>query len=423
MKKKDDKINRRHFLRTAGVAGLGSVFASGKVGADANDPNVPDANVAPKSQIPALPQVPKRKLGRTGVEVPCLAMGGTVNLLDNQIMLQKALEWGITYWDTSDSYEGGNSELGIGKYIEKHPDMREKLFIVTKAFGTKTIEETEVHLHTSLQKMHTSYVDLYFIMDREKSEHGLSDPSQLDDRLKKWVQFAKRRKLIKYFGFSTHKNMPKCLSAAANLDWIDAIMTSYNFRLMQDEKMQAAVDACNKAGIGLIAMKTQAQGQNIETDGDKKLCEHFIKLGFTAGQAKIKVVLQDQRISTVCSRMDNIAVMTENAAAALDKTVLTSRDKEILAIYAQATCSGYCAGCSRICDLALPNMQYVSEIMRYLMYYNCYGQQEQARELFAQIPVNVRNSLLTADYTAAEARCPQRMPIGKLMAEAVTKLT
>jgi hypothetical protein len=422
MKNKDNKINRRHFLRTAGVAGLGSVFASGKAGADANDPNVPAANSAQKSELPALPQVPKRKLGRTGVEVPCLAMGGTVNLLDNQIMLQKALEWGITYWDTSDSYEGGNSELGIGKYIEKHPDMREKLFIVTKAFGTKAIEETEVHLQTSLQKMHTSYVDLYFIMDREKSEHGLSDPAQLDDRLKKWVKFAKRRKLIKYFGFSTHKNMPECLAAAANLDWIDAIMTSYNFRIMQEEKMQAAVDACHKAGIGLIAMKTQAQGQKIETDQDKKLCEHFLKSGFTAGQAKIKVVLQDQRISTVCSRMDNIGTMTENAAAALDKTALTSNDTEILARYAQATCSGYCAGCNRICDLALPNMQYVSEIMRYLMYYNCYGQQEQARELFAQIPVNVKNRLLTADYSDAEARCPQRMPIGKLMAEAVTKL-
>ncbi len=140
------------------------------------------------------------------------------------------------------------------------------------------------------------------------------------------------------------------------------------------------------------------------------------------GQAKIKAVLDDQRISTVCSRMDNIAVMTENAAAALDKTALARQDKEFLARYAQETCSGYCAGCSRICESALPDMQYVSEIMRYLMYYNCYGHQKQARELFAQIPVNVRNSLLTTDYRTAEARCPQRMPIGKLMAEAATKL-
>jgi predicted aldo/keto reductase-like oxidoreductase len=349
-------------------------------------------------------------------------MGGTINLLENQIMLQKALEWGVTYWDTSDSYEGGNSELGIGKYIEKHPEMREKLFIVTKAYGTKAIEETEVHLHTSLRKMHTRYVDLYLIMDRENQEHGLSDPSQLDDRLKRWVKFAKRRKMIKFFGFSTHKNMAECLSAAAEIDWIDAIMTSYNFRIMQEEKMQAAVEACHNAGVGLIAMKTQAHGQKIETDEDKKLCEHFLKRGFTPGQAKIKVVLEDKRFSTVCSRMGDIATLTENVAAALDKTELTHEDRHVLKSYAEATCSGYCAGCSKICDLAVADMPYISEIMRYLMYYKHYGRQKEARELFARIPVSIRNRLLSTDYSVAEARCPQHMQIGRLMAEAVTKL-
>ncbi|GAJ09915.1 unnamed protein product [marine sediment metagenome] len=60
--------------------------------------------------------------------------------------------------------------------------------------------------------------------------------------------------------------------------------------------------------------------------------------------------------------------------------------------------------------------------MRYLMYYNSYGAQDRARELFAQIPRKVRSRLLSTDYSTAEAHCPQGMPIGKLMAEAVSKL-
>jgi hypothetical protein len=56
------------------------------------------------------------------------------------------------------------------------------------------------------------------------------------------------------------------------------------------------------------------------------------------------------------------------------------------------------------------------------MYYNSYGEQEEARKLFAQIPSNVRNKLLSTDYSPAEARCPQHLPIGKLIAEAVGKL-
>jgi predicted aldo/keto reductase-like oxidoreductase len=417
MKEKHNKINRRGFLKTMGAAGMGSVFASAGAQADPNEPKAPE-----KSQEVRLPQVPKRKLGKTGVEVPCLSLGGTINLLENQIMLKKSLEWGVTYWDTSDSYEGGNSELGIGNYLSKNPDMREKLFIATKAYGTKTIEDAEVHLQTSIKKMATKYVDLYFIMEREKDEHGLSDPSQLTDRLKRWVKLKKKWKQIRFFGFSTHKNMAECLTAAAKLDWIDAIMTTYNFRVMQDPKMQAAVEACHKAGIGLVAMKTQARGQRVETEEDKKLLGHFLKRGFTPGQAKIKAVLEDKRISSVCSRMGNIATLTENVAATLDKTKLAEADMEIFREYAQGNCSGYCAGCANICGSALPEMPYISEIMRYLMYYNSYGEKREARELFAQIPVNVRNRLLVTDYSPAEACCPQHIPIGELVAEAVGKL-
>lgn len=87
-----------------------------------------------------------------------------------------------------------------------------------------------------------------------------------------------------------------------------------------------------------------------------------------------------------------------------------------------AICGGYCIGCAYICDAATPDTPYTSDIMRYLMYYNSYGQQQQARELFAQIPGNVRNRLLSTDYSPAEIRCPQHLPIGKLIAEAVSKL-
>jgi hypothetical protein len=57
------------------------------------------------------------------------------------------------------------------------------------------------------------------------------------------------------------------------------------------------------------------------------------------------------------------------------------------------------------------------------MYYNSYGEQAEAKRLFAQIPTGVRNKLLDMDYTLAEARCPQRLPIRELIAEAVSVLT
>ncbi len=410
MKEKHGKTSRRNFLKTVGAVGIGSVFASARAKAEPSSPE--------KSQKSKLPQVPRRKLGKTGVEVPCLSIGLMYNLLENQIVLRKSLDWGVNYWDTSNGNAGGNSERGIGKLFAKNPDARKNVFLVSKASGARTVADVEKRLHTSFKRMNTNYIDMYY------GVHGLSNPSQLTDQLKQWVINAKKKKQIRFFGFSTHKNMAQNLSAAARLDWIDAIMTSYNFRLMQDDKIQAGVEACHKAGVGIIAMKTLGlrSDHKVETEEGKKLVGQFLQRGFTETQANIKVVLEDERISSACVGMNNVSHLASNASATIDNTKLSQADIAAFKEYAQTTCRGYCAGCAYICDSALPDVPYVSDIMRYLMYYNSYGEQDRARELFAQIPGKVRNKLLTTDYTLAEARCPQRLPIAKLVAEAVRKL-
>ena len=65
----------------------------------------------------------------------------------------------------------------------------------------------------------------------------------------------------------------------------------------------------------------------------------------------------------------------------------------------------------------------VSDIMRCLMYHDSYGDVAEAKQVFAQIPAETRQRLLSVDYSVAEARCPNRMPIARLMAEAVSKLS
>lgn len=412
----DKKLTRRQFIRngTIAAAGLSSVLTT-NIPASQKNENKPQESGPPK--------MPKRKLGKTEVEVPCLGLGTMFNLIDSQVVLRNTIKLGVKYWDTAHNYAGGNSELGIGKFLAKNPEVRKDVFLATKASGARTVADVEKRLQTSLQRLNTKYIDLYY------APHGASEPDQLTDELKLWAQSAKKRKLIRFFGFTTHKNMANCLAAAAKLDWIDAIMTSYNFRLMQDPKLLDAIEACHKAGIAIIAMKTTGKTTltrfklAIETEADKKLVSNFIKRGFSPEQAAIKLVLQDKRISTAPVQMENVAVLTKNVAAVLDKTKLTQTDMDIFKEYADATCTGYCAGCAHICDAALPDTPYVSDIMRYLMYYNSYGDRDRARELFAQIPANVRNKLLNMNYSRAEARCPQRLPIGKLITEAVIKLT
>ncbi len=409
--KQNSKINRRNFLRSVSVAGVSGAFAA--AGAHAADTPKPDANEPSAATPKQMQKVPRRKLGKTGVEVPILSLG--FGRPGEPVVLRQAIDWGVNHWDTSLVAAGGNSEISIGQFLVKNPNLRKEVFIVTKESNSKNPEDIEKCLQTSLKRLNTDYIDLYFGVYMAK------DMLRFTDDVRKWAEDAKKRGVIKYFGFSTHENMAQCLSAAAKLDWIDAIQLKYDFRLMQDSQMQEAIEACHKAGIGLIAMKTQSmrpRGANTDAEADSKAFAHFLEKGFTEGQAKIKAVLQDERISSVCSAMNSTAMLMTNVAAVLDKTKLTADDMELLRQYAQETCSGYCAGCGYICEQAAAGVP-VSDVMRALMYHNSYGNKVLAKEVFTEIPAETRSRLLSMDYSAAEARCPNRMPITRFVADAV----
>jgi aryl-alcohol dehydrogenase-like predicted oxidoreductase len=104
--------------------------------------------------------VPMRPFGKTGVKVSILSLGGVLDMYD-QLIFRQAFKLGVTYWDTADSYSWGKNEKAIGKYFTKYPNDREKVFLVTKARTSDPKELTE-KLDTSLQRLNTSYVDMYW---------------------------------------------------------------------------------------------------------------------------------------------------------------------------------------------------------------------------------------------------------------------
>jgi len=60
--------------------------------------------------------------------------------------------------------------------------------------------------------------------------------------------------------------------------------------------------------------------------------------------------------------------------------------------------------------------------MRYLMYHDLYGDHAHAVRLFHEIPADTRRRLTRINFSRAEALCPQKMPIGKLIEKAFKTL-
>ena len=398
MSKKRTDFTRRDFLKTAGAATVGSLLGATETVGKISDSSGKEISV-----------VPIRPFGKTGVEVSILSLGGMFDIPSNQLVLKQSLKWGVTYWDTADCYEGGRSERGVGKFLAKYPDSRKKIFLVTKSDARDPRGMTRL-LDRSLERMKTNYVDLYFV-------HGISSIDELDDGTKVWAKKAKAEAKIKFFGFSTHSNMEECMLDAAKLGWIDGIMMTYNYRLMNSNKMKEAVAACTEAGIGLTAMKTQA-GYSYGSSSAAKLVDSFIKKGFTDKQARLKAVWENPNIASICSQMPNLTILMSNVAAAMDRTSLSAGDLHLLDQYARETASNYCAGCSNICQTALAEDIPVADVMRYLMYYESYGDQERARSLYGQLSPATRKRLGNIDYSLAENRCPQGIPIARAMRKA-----
>jgi predicted aldo/keto reductase-like oxidoreductase len=360
--------------------------------------------------------VAKRKLGKTGAEVSILNLGGMFDTINNQLLLKQALKWGVTFWDTAESYGNGLSEEGMGHFFARNPGTRQEIFLVTKlqAKGGNLSER----LDKCLKRLKTDYVDLFFI-------HAIAGIEEMTPALRDWGAAMKKAGKIKFFGFSTHTNMEDCLLGAAKLDWIDVVMTTYNFQVMDTPKMQEAVDACVKSGIGLVAMKTMAGRPGpakVASEAKAKMADRFLSRGFTDKQAKLKVVWENPHIASICSQMPSLTILAANVAAARDLTKLSREEFESLREYALETQCDYCAGCAQICQAALGGAVPVNEVMRCLMYHHYYGEPELARATFAGLPGEVRRRLTEVDYSRAELACPQGLAIARLMRQAAEVL-
>jgi predicted aldo/keto reductase-like oxidoreductase len=206
------------------------------------------------------------------------------------------------------------------------------------------------------------------------------------------------------------------LNRAAEVGFVDVIMLKYNFRSYDDADLNRALDRCAKAGIGLVAMKTQGGAEASFQDR----VDPFKEKGFNQYQAALKAVWQDDRMHTIVSAMKNVKQVRENTTAAREKR-LGAAERDALERYAKATDHLYCRGCAQNCEPCVDAPVQIADTLRYRMYHNNYGDVEEARALFRQLPAEARQ-VADLDFSAAEAACPYRLAIGDMMREAARKL-
>lgn len=398
----EEQLNRRGFLQTssAATAAAASLPFAMSPAARGEEPQAKKAMV-----------IPRRKLGKTGVDVTMLNLG-TWRSPGLDRLLKFAWANGVRYYDTAKSY---GSEPAIGRWLTANPEIRKQIFLVTKD-SPRSPRQLIPMLDERLAALKTDYVDLIFI-------HALGDhQSSVDEAIeiasgrefKETAEAIKKSGKAKFVGFSTHHtHRAEIIRAAAKGGFVDAIMLQYTPWLAKDHALNRALDACHEKGIGLISMK-QVAGQSNVLDEVPKHMPDLKEQGLTPYQALLHAIWSDERISSCCVSMRNTDQIREDTAAAMSYEPMKQAQIERLRDACLAAGPTFCADCDGRCAVAGGTRASLGNLTRLLTYHDQYGYRGEARRLYAGMPETERD-WSGADLEAARAACPNKLNFAELL--------
>ena len=333
------RMGRRKFIQNVSSALLGVVGSRLWTG-------LPFANAEQR------PFLEYRTLGKTGLKVTAVSMG-VMNCSDPAVLL-RAFDLGINFYDTADCYMHGRNEEMVGKAFE---GKRSKVFIQTKVHDHDE-KKMRASVERSLRRLRTDYIDVLVW-------HGHSSPNQVSDpKLFEFMSKMKQEGKVRFSGFSAHSHMASLLREAAKSNLHDVALVSYNFT--HSKELKEAVALAARAGIGVVAMKTQAGGYKKEKMG-----------GLNPHQAALKYVLRDQNVSAAVPGVTTIEQIEQCAAAMGDS--LSKGDLNELKQYQsflQGRSCTLCGGCLGECPHGVPH----SDLLRAVMYHQGYENRSLAGE-------------------------------------------
>jgi hypothetical protein len=264
----ENTINRRHFVGTclAAAAGIGSLSCVRDVPGQRGGYNAKG--------------LPTRALGKTGVTVPRIVIGGgsrfcaVTDLEESAAILELALDNGLYYWDTAHDYVYGGvvSEERYGLLLK---DRRDEVFLATKV-AERTYDGAMRHLEESLGRLQTDHLDLYQI-------HSVSSLDDVDaigaeNGVLKALHQLKDEGVTQFIGYSGHSSAEALAEMARRYDFDTMLMALNHYGGGQSDREGQAMPEAAKVNMGILAMKVIRPRETVETVTAAELIRYALSL-------------------------------------------------------------------------------------------------------------------------------------------------
>ncbi len=230
--------------------------------------------------------IPTRPLGKTGVNLTVIGMGGArfhlVSMEEGVAVVRRAYDLGVNYFDMARSYFDGKAEDVYGAAI---PPFRKKIFLTTKS-GQRTRKGAMEELETSLQRMKTDYVDLWQL-------HGVNRMAEVEQIFQpggamEAFQEAKKAGKCRFIGYTNCRDPRVHLEMLRRAERFDTALmplhvadTCFSDSVeMSFEK--TALPAAREKGLGCLAIKVFGNAFLLRTFSAGDCLRYTLSLPITA---------------------------------------------------------------------------------------------------------------------------------------------
>ncbi|HUH66513.1 MAG TPA: aldo/keto reductase [Syntrophales bacterium] len=245
--------------------------------------------------------IPKRRLGKTNVDVTILGLGGEGILRsygherEAYELINRAIDLGVNYFDSAKAYAG--CESYHGKALKQR---RKEIFLAGKSHA-RDWKGAHAHLRDTLKTMNTDHLDLWQMHDM-RTEGDIQEVVSPRGALEAFVE-AKKDGLVRFIGVTGHEN-PSILKRMIDLADFDCVLMPVNpaephHQSFISDLLPYAVEK----GMGVIAMKVYIRGMASKIPGIDTI-ESFYRFALS------------HRVTTAIIGCDTIAQLEENVRCA-----------------------------------------------------------------------------------------------------------
>ncbi len=366
-----------------------------------------------------------RPYGNTGINVSALGFGAMrlpagedkkVDLEKSVPILRRAIDLGVTYFDSAYGYINGTSEIGVGQAIK--PYDRSKLYVATKIpFDGPDDAQPGVwrrKLETLLKRLDSPYID--FIQF-----HGLSW-TVFDTYIGKpggalaEARQAQSEGLVHHVCFSSHDNFEN-ITRLIDTGEFAGMLVQYNYL---DRHNEPVIAHAAQKGMGVIIMGPVAGGRLATPNGLVVDSEGMLEM--KTPELALRFVWNNPNVTVALSGMNTIPMVEENAASAARLEQMNEKENaavQNLLEHNQKLADLYCTGCAYC--MPCPNDVNIAENFRYMNWYKVWGLEKEAKNAYARLSkegswmpygkVSGLNADACQECGECEAKCPQNIHI------------